>query len=349
MVSCRAAGPSAGKETLYRGASNDTGMGDTFWYGTALAALLLAMVFFAGCSEEPAGTAVPVPATVPVVKYAAGDIIARSGLATGSEYYLILGYNRSADQYERAWVSRNPDGSFGYRADNRTDRSSRASVEKVYPVKIARVAVSSIPVVTPTEVAAATAMPGSAPVLIRISPDTASEDSTVSVTITGRNFQDGATVKLVKPGYPPNRATALFVKSSAGIDCTFNLGGLDTGTLNLVVTNPDGQSDTMTSAFTISPTAPVVVSVYPGTIRAGETSRLVIYGQNFQERFKVTLGQGQALLDCMNPEYEDATKVFCDLAVPAATRTGSWNLTIITMANGQKGRYPRPFTITNAT
>jgi len=325
-------------------------MDDTFWCGAALAGLLLAGIFFAGCSgEEPAGAATPVPTTLPAVKYAAGDIIARSGLATGSEYYLVLGYNRSTDRYEHAWVSRNTDGSFGYRADNRTDRTSRASIEKVYPVKITHVEVSSIPVVTPTPQAVATTASGSSPSLLKISPDTAAEDSTVSVTVTGRNFQEGATVKLLKPGYPPLKATAISVTSATGIDCTFNLGGLDTGTLNLVVTNPDGQSDTLTSAFTISPKGPVVASVYPGTIRAGETARLVIYGQNFQDRFKVTLGQGPALLDCTNPMYEDTTKISCELTVPAATKAGSWNLSVINVADGQEGRYIRPVTITNAT
>ncbi|MFA4875941.1 MAG: hypothetical protein WC586_00880 [Methanoregula sp.] len=325
-------------------------MEDTFWCSVALICLLISGVFFSGCSsEEPAGVTTPVPTTAPAVKYLAGDIIARSGTAAGSEYYLVLGYDRISDQYERAWVSRNPDGSFGYRTDNRTDRILRASLEKVYPVKISHVAVTSVPVVTPTVVAAATKTSGIAPSVLAISPDTASKDTIVSVTITGYNFQDGATVMLLQPGYTPVKATAVSVSSEKSIDCTFNLAGIDKGSMNLIVTNPDGQSDTMLNAFTVSVAGPIISSVYPGSLRAGETRQIVIYGQNFRDLFKVTLTQGSAVLDCTNPVFLDTTKLYCDLAIPADAKTGFWNLMVINVADQRTGLYFRPFTISSPT
>jgi len=328
-------------------------MADTFWCSVTLISLLLAGIFFAGCSgEEQVAVTPSVPTTVSTTlaaKYTSGDIIARSALATDTTYYLILGYDKNVDQYERAWINKNTDGTFGYRLDNRTDKSPRATVEKVYPVKISHVTVLSIPIVTPTIVAASTTVPGSAPSLLKISPDSASKDSTVSVTITGRNFHDRATVKLLKPGYSPVRATAVSVPSETIIDCTFNLAGLDKGMLNLIVTNPDGQTDTMANAFTIGTAGPVITSVYPGSMMAGETRQIVIYGQNFQDLFKVTLTQGSALLDCTNPVYQDATKLYCDLSIPAAAKTGSWNLNVINVADQQTGHYLRLFTVTNST
>lgn len=327
-------------------------MAESFWCGIALVSLLIAGIFFAGCStEEPATAATPVPTSVTAVatKYSPGDVIARSALATGTEYYLILGYDKSSDQYERAWIYKNTDGTFGYRADSRTDKSPRASVEKVYPVKVSHVTVSSIPIVTPTVVSAETRVSGNAPTLLKISPNTGSKDSTVSVTISGDHFQNGATVKLLQPGHSPLKATAVSVTSGTGIDCIFNLAGLETGTLNLIVTNPDGQYGTLVNAFTIGTAGPIIGSVYPGTLKAGETRQLIIYGQNFQDLFKVTLSQDSARLDCLNPMFMDETKIYCDLTVPVAVKTGSWNLVVINVADQNEGRYIRPITITNAT
>ncbi|MFA4861593.1 hypothetical protein [Methanoregula sp.] len=325
-------------------------MADTFWCGVALVSLLLAGILFAGCAtEETPAVATPVPTTAPSAKYSPGDIIARSVQAASDEYYLVLSYDRTADQYERAWIYKNADGTFGYRADSRTDKSPRVSVEKVYPVKVSHVTASSVPIVTPTVVSAVTTVTGSSPVLLKITPGTASKDSTLSVTISGDNFRNGATAKLLQSGRSSLNATAVSVISGTDIDCTFNLEGLETGTLNLIVTNPDGRSATLVNAFTISTAGPIIGSVYPGTLKAGETRQLIIYGQNFQDLSKVTLSQNSALLDCLNPKLMDKTKIYCDLTVPAAVKTGSWDLVVINVVDQKEGRYLRPITITNAT
>ena len=115
--------------------------------------------------------------------------------------YVIIGYDSATDQYERAWIYKNSDGSWGHFIDTRTDKTDRALVEKVYPVKIAHVAVSAIPLVTPTEAVVATVTyVGSGPSISNITPASAAKDATVTVTITGNNFQTGAIPRLVPPG-----------------------------------------------------------------------------------------------------------------------------------------------------
>jgi hypothetical protein len=312
--------------------------------------LLLICILFSGCSgEEPMANPAPVTTTLPAAKYSAGDIVGRPAQVSGDASYLILGYDRISDQYERAWIYRNPDGNFGYRSDSRTDTSPRSTLEKVYTVKLSHVPVSSVPVSTPTVVTAATTIPRSVPLIQKISPDTAAKDTSVSVTISGSNFWDGATVKLLQSGHSPVKATALTVVSPMRIDCTFDLAGLDKGTANIIVTNPDGQYETMVNAFTIGTAGPLITSVYPGSMKTGEISQIAIYGQNFKDLFKVTLMQGTALLDCTNPVFQDATKIYCTLSVPASAKTGSWNLTVINVADQQTGQYIRPFTIINST
>ena len=174
---------------------------------------------------------------------AAGDIIAKTASGGETQLYVITKYDASKDEYERAWIYKNNDGSWGHFIDNRTDRSARKIVEKVYPVSVAHVTVSSIPVVTPTVATVVpTTLSGDGPAVTAISPKSGAKDATVTVTITGTNFQTGAVPKLVSPGYAPVTGSAVSVTSTS-ITCTFVLSGLDKGSANIVVMNPDGRSD----------------------------------------------------------------------------------------------------------
>ena len=89
-----------------------------------------------------------------------------------------------------------------------------------------------------------------APTVSSIFPTCGLKGATVGVTITGTNFERGATAKLTRAGYPTITATSLPVSSATSIDCYFNLAS-DFGSYNVVVTNPGGQSTTKTGAFSI--------------------------------------------------------------------------------------------------
>jgi hypothetical protein len=326
-------------------------MTDYFRFGILICLILVIGVFFAGCSSESTSTvATPVPTTAPVAQYVAGDIIAKTASGGESQLYVIKKYDAATDEYERAWIYKNADGSWGHFIDSRTDRSTRKIVEKVYPAKVAHVSISAITVITPT---VATAVPttyvGDAPVVSSVSPGNAAQDATVTVTITGKNFQNGAVAKLVSAGFAPVTGSAASV-SATSISCTFNLNGLDKGSVNIVVMNPDGRSDILQNGFVIGEASPVVTSISPNTIAMNDTATsYTVYGKNFNSAIKVSFIRGSTEIVCINPSAFDSTKITCgpitfDLRNSATV--GIWDVKVVNIDGAASGTLSQKFTVT---
>ena len=127
--------------------------------GLYFSLLLVFCAFFAGCSDESLPDETVTTPAIPVAKYAEGDIVASSAGSASSYQYLILNYDAASDKYTRAFIEREADGTWGSRPSNRTDTSSRMVLEKAYPVKLGHIAVSSVPIATPTFMTATTAPP----------------------------------------------------------------------------------------------------------------------------------------------------------------------------------------------
>ncbi len=83
----------------------------------------------------------------------------------------------------------------------------------------------------------------SAPVIASISPSFGYVDLNTTFQITGSNFQSGATVQIGLTA-----ATNGTVSSSSSITATISYG-LASGTYDVVVTNPDGQSTVLSGGF----------------------------------------------------------------------------------------------------
>ncbi|MFA5800839.1 MAG: hypothetical protein WC840_07895, partial [Candidatus Peribacteraceae bacterium] len=103
-----------------------------------------------------------------------------------------------------------------------------------------------------------------APVVTSIAPVSALNTGTVNITnLGGANFAAGASVKLSKSGQPDINATNVAVVSAVKITCTLDLTGAAGGAWDVTVTNPDGRSGTLPSAFTVTFAAPTVSSITP--------------------------------------------------------------------------------------
>ena len=323
--------------------------------GLLVCALLVFAVLIAGCSDQSsAGTTTTVSTTAPTAtKFAAGDIIAKSASSTDQMLYVIIQYDANSDMYTRAWIHKNADGSWGHFSDNKTEKVERTLVEKVYPVKIARVTVSSIPIITLTiPPTAVTTLSGSAPTVAGISPASGVKDAVVAATITGTNFDSSATAKLTRAGYQSIPATGLSVSSSTSISCNFRLSGADEGSYNVIVTNPGDQSDTLMGAFSIGQAPPFLTGVSPNTAEIGDTmKKITINGQNFKEGVKVTFVQGTSEINCGTPNFIDTTKISCILNVRIldGAKSGLWDVKVMNIDGGQTGTLTGKFTVTNAT
>jgi len=323
-----------------------------YGYGILISIFLIAGVLIAGCSDEVPADTLPIPTTSSSdVQYVAGDIIAKSASTTETMLYVIINYEKGTDEYERAWIYKNPDGSWGYRITTRTDRSGREIVEKLYPIKIGHVTVSAIPVVTTTPIPStvSTTLSTNAPIISGISPATGGTGATVGVTIYGDDFRSGAKVKLTRAGSSGYYATGVSVPSSTRIECTFSFTKAEKGTYNLVVTNTDGQSYTKAGAFTIGDLPPVISGVSPRQGALNETISLTINGQDFKDGVKVTLTKNSTELVCSSPVSADSTKIICtlDLGVSSGAEAGDWNLTVLNIDSQQKGTWNQKFQITS--
>ena len=99
------------------------------------------------------------------------------------------------------------------------------------------------------------------PIATAINPSSGLNTETVDAAITGSYFKGGASAKLVKSGESDIVGENVLVPSSNRINCRFNLVGKAVGQWDLVVTNPDGQSATLSQAFKLE--APDVAVVGP--------------------------------------------------------------------------------------
>ena len=114
------------------------------------------------------------------------------------------------------------------------------------------------------------AAPG--PTVTSITPNNGENTGVVSITdLAGSNFQPGATVKLSMTGQADIDASNVVV-DSAQITCDFDLSGAATGAWDVVVTNPDTQTGTLSGGFTVY-SAAVTIPLYSGWNLVGYPSQ----------------------------------------------------------------------------
>ncbi len=122
-----------------------------------------------------------------------------------------------------------------------------------------------------------------APTVSSIAPSTGPAGGGTAVTITGTGFLSGATVSL-----GGTAATGVVVSGSTMISAT--TAAHATGAVNVVVTNPDSQSGTLTNGYTYGNPAPTVSSIAPNTGPAGGGTAVTITGTGFLSGATVSLG-----------------------------------------------------------
>ena len=111
------------------------------------------------------------------------------------------------------------------------------------------------------------------PVITSIEPNNGPTSGGTSFTITGTGFLMGATVTIA--GSPP---AGYSVDSSTTI--TGTTAAVMPATVDVVVTNPDFQADTLTNGFTFN-AAPTVLNVIPKTFKASGGSTIEVRGTDF--------------------------------------------------------------------
>ena len=120
-----------------------------------------------------------------------------------------------------------------------------------------------------------------------INPSSGTELGGTSVTIVGSNFQSGLTVT-----FGESSVTDIVVVSSGTITAVTPVHPADT--VDVIVTNPNGLSDTLSNRFEFIGIPPVVTSIDPNSgTQLGGTS-VTISGNSFQSGSTVTFGENTA-------------------------------------------------------
>ncbi len=165
------------------------------------------------------------------------------------------------------------------------------------------------------------------PTVTGITPGSGANTGTVSITnLAGTNFQNGATVRLIRAGESEILGSGVSVVSSTKITCTFDLTGKTAGTWDVVVTNPDGRSGTLPDGFTVTTSGLSITSITPSTGSNTGNQAVTIAGTNFRAGAFVTLSNGVAT-KTVTLTTVTATQVKCTLPLKGMP-TGLYNVTV---------------------
>lgn len=126
-----------------------------------------------------------------------------------------------------------------------------------------------------------------APVLTSVSPTSGPTGGNTPVRLSGQNFVSGATVT-----FGGAAATSVVVVNGTQINA--NTPPHAQGSVNVVVTNPDGQSITLANGFTFVVVAPTVSGVSPATGLTGGGTHVTLKGTNFASGATVSFGGAAA-------------------------------------------------------
>lgn len=177
-----------------------------------------------------------------------------------------------------------------------------------------------------------TTTPNTAPIITSVSPTSGPAAGGNTVTISGTGFAVGATVT-----FGGTAATNVTVAGSTTITAVAPAHA--SGAVNVVVTNPGGQSATSTNAYSYAAApAPTVSGVNPASGPTAGGTSVTISGTGFAAGATVTLGGTAATGVAVN----SSTTI---TAVTPAHAAGAVDV-VVTNANGQNGSKTNAFTYT---
>ena len=348
----------------------------------AVLVVLIAGVLIAGCTNSasvnttPPQTSAITTTTGTTALYIAGDIV-RSPKAGAETGYLILKYDSGSDSYERAFIYRNTDGSWGYRVDSRTETLGRSVLEKVNTVKVTNVDLSKVSMKQPTVTTSTVTVAGTStstitsttpvttttlamkPQVKGITPDNGLAATSVAISdLQGNGFQSGASVILARVSSVNISATNVNVLSSSHISCSFTLPVNATiGTWDIIVVNPDGQSTRYSNVFrvrentnpitttTTSSTGGISISSIddPKFAMSGAYLPITVHGSNFKDLITCKLTKSGTDILASTVSRSSDTEVKCFFTIPAGSY-GSWSL-VLTNTDGTTGTLTDSFSV----
>lgn len=184
-----------------------------------------------------------------------------------------------------------------------------------------------------------------APTINNVSPGSAVQGETASVTISGTGFQTGATVAF-SPSNPGLTMNNLQVVDSNTITLSVTLAvNAATGALNVTVTNPDTQSATANGAFTVLVLPALsITAVNPQTANRGVTTQFTITGTGFRPDSTVSLPNGGSQVTLVGTTYVNSTTLNISVSVSSTAALG-WRSVRVTNPGGAVATFTNAFRV----
>jgi outer membrane protein assembly factor BamB len=164
-----------------------------------------------------------------------------------------------------------------------------------------------------------------APTLTSASPDSVSQGGSAALTLTGTNFQSGATVT---SSTGITFSGTKFVKTTELTSTATVASSVATGTYNLVVTNPDGGTATCTGCLTVTTAgpAPTLTGVSPGAVGQQSKVTLDLTGTNFTSGSTVSFSASGITADSV--DFVSSTSLEVTTSVTSSAPVGAANVTV---------------------
>ena len=185
-----------------------------------------------------------------------------------------------------------------------------------------------------------------APVVSSIDPAQGQNTGPVVIdALRGSNFLEGAGINLTRTGETPIPGTGVVRVNATALTCTFDLAGKAAGGWNVVVTNPDGKSDQLDGAFSITNAPPTVTGIVPSSgPNDNDIGIMNLSGTGFLDGASVKLSRaGELDIVATGVVVDSPTKIMCFFDLNAK-KVGSWDV-VVTNTDTQSGTLPGGFTI----
>ncbi|MGP8176261.1 MAG: beta strand repeat-containing protein [Terracidiphilus sp.] len=163
-----------------------------------------------------------------------------------------------------------------------------------------------------------------APTLTSVSPSIGVQGTTVPVTLTGTNFQTGASLLFNKSGITVSNMT---VVSATQITATFTIAGTAAvGAVSFVVATSGGASGAQT--FTVNPAPPTLTSVSPSLGTQGASVPVTLTGTNFVSG--ATVSTTNTGITVSSVTVVSATQITATFTIGGSATLGATNVTVAT-------------------
>ncbi|MCP4146339.1 MAG: hypothetical protein GY757_01190 [bacterium] len=184
-----------------------------------------------------------------------------------------------------------------------------------------------------------------APTITSVSPNSGSNNESVTVTLTGTNFEAGTLPSLQRADETDIAASAVTLVSSTTLTCAFNLNGATAGSWNLYVENADEQTGSLADAFTITPPTPTITSISPASGANNASVTVTIDGTNFLAGITAALQRTRASdIAGTGVTVVSSTRITCTFDLIGAT-LGSWDVFLLN-SNGRYVTFTAGFLVT---